>query len=376
MNVSSQNLIPNGDFENYSSCPNAGSQLPLSYPWTAAPNNSVEYFNACSSVFGVPYQNANFQQAHSGQGIIGCWFMNGNGSYREYPQIQLTSQLVGGNYYYACFYVNRMPGPCYAINNIGGSFQSAMTTTTSSASSNNVLNYPINIQKFGNPIICDTLNWVKIETVYQAGGTENFFLIGNFENDNNTDTLNMNDGVYYGAYYFIDDVSLTNITTPQWQYRDTTINCGDSVLIGPAITGLNVDWYTMANAFIKNDPGIYVKPTVTTSYKATETFNSATYNHTVTVTVLTTGIKEQQKLNATSIYPNPNNGTFTIANSNRFDNIQAVIYDTNGKIAYQTKLNGSQQNINVDFLKDGIYFLQLLNEKQSISVYKKLIIQK
>ncbi len=380
----SQNLISNGDFETYTSCPSGAGQLTKAVGWTSPPNDDSEYLNSCSTNpnYSVPNQNNySYQTAHSGNAFIGIITYNWFGSnYREYAQKQLNSQLVAGLFYYTVFYVN-IPGANYsgkyAINNIALSFQANYSITNNTVTSNNVLSYSPHIFKYNNPIIKDTTNWVKIEGVYQATGIENYIVIGNFKDDNSTDTLSINGSNYPGSGCFIDDVSIENITTPQWQYRDTIVYLGDSVLIGPAITGLNVDWFDMSSNFIKNAPGIYVKPTVNTSYQATEIFNSAVYNHTVNVTVLPPlKVDEYDKLqNSVRLYPNPNDGNFSL----RFDgltdgNVEVSVSDITGKEVFKNTLSivNALTLFNLD-VKNGIYFVKITNKGNSI--IKKLVIQ-
>lgn len=380
----SQNLVSNGDFENYFFCPSGPGQLAKAIGWSAPPNNDAEYLNVCSTDpnFGVPSQNNyNFQLAHSGNGYVSIIMYDWPGlNYREYAQTKLNSTLVSNNNYYVSFYVNRanaIYGGKFAINNISLSFQNIFSDTTSTSTSNNVLSYIPNVYKYNNPIIKDTMNWTKIEGVYEASGNENYIVIGNFKNDFQTDTINISDGsTYPGSSYFIDDVSVINITTPQWQYRDTSVVIGDSVLIGPAITGLNVDWYTMSSTFIKNAPGIYVKPIVNTSYKATETFNSAVYNHTVNVTVLPTALKDYEKLQSSvRLFPNPGNGHFTLQFANyKFGDVEVSISDVTGKEVFTKKLTIentlAELNLNVN---SGVYFVKITGQYQSL--VKKLVVQ-
>lgn len=127
----------------------------------------------------------------------------------------------------------------YAVNNIGLSFKPSFTDT--SLNTGHALNYVADIIKFTNPILDDTINWVNINGIYKANGTENYIVIGNFFNDEDTDTLNMGNDTYPASYYFLDDVSVEEITVPFWSYHDTLVNYGDSVLIGPALTGLDID---------------------------------------------------------------------------------------------------------------------------------------
>jgi hypothetical protein len=243
---------------------------------------------------------------------------------------------------------------------------------------NYLLNYNPQIKKFNNPIVSDTLNWIEISGIYQANGTENYITVGNFNNDMTTDTFSCNNSGNQ-SYYLIDDISVENITTPQWQYRDTTIYLGDSVLIGPAVSGLNVDWFDMSNNFIKNAPGIYVKPIVTTPYKATETFNSVVYNHTVTVTVLLPSkVDEYDKLqNSVSIFPNPNNGKVSLQFTDiTKGNVDVTISDVTGKIVYQNKLQVTNALTNFDIdIKSGVYFVKIHDSSLNKTLIKKLVVQ-
>jgi hypothetical protein len=265
----------------------------------------------------------------------------------------------------------------YASNNLGMYLSS--NTIYQSGVNNFLLNYTPQIKKFNNPVIADTLNWVEISGVYQANGTENYITIGNFDNDITTDTLAVNINNYAGSYYLIEDVSVENITTPQWQYLDTTIYLGDSVLIGPAITGLNVDWFDMSSTFIKNAPGIYVKPTVTTPYKATETFNSVVYNHTVTVTVLMpVQVNEYELLqNSVTIYPNPTTNNFTISYLTESSKLKVDITDTQGKL-YSTEIVTITNNKTIikTNLTNGVYFVSITDTVSGLKTIKKLIVQK
>lgn len=222
---------------------------------------------------------------------------------------------------------------------------------------------------------------MKIEGIILSSGTENYITIGNFKNDINTDTIftGSNIGSYGAANYYIDDVSVINIATTQWQYRDTSVVIGDSVLIGPAISGLNVNWFTMSNAFIKNAPGIYVKPTTTTSYQATETFNSVVYNHTVTVTVLMpVKVDEYDNLqNSIKLFPNPNTGNVNL----KWDGIkngeaQVMVLDITGKVVFDTTLQitNGLSNFNLN-LSPGTFLVKIINPHTNMSVNKKLMIR-
>jgi hypothetical protein len=380
-----QNLVPNPSFEIYTACPSGDFQIELATPWFS-PNattlaQKASYFNTCAtnSIFVIPYfDGTDYRQPHTGNAFGGnLWsYTPGNNNLRKYITTSLTNSLVTNNYYYISFYASTfLRGFKYAINNLGA-YVSAGVPYNSNP--NAVLNYTPQIIKYGNPIINDTINWIKIDGIYLANGNENYITIGNFMDDINTDTAFIGSGFYGASNYYIDDVSVINISTPQWQYRDTSVVIGDSVLIGPAISGLNVDWFTMINAFIKNAPGIYVKPTTTTSYQATETFNSVVYNHTVTVTVLITKTNEYDKLqNSIKLFPNPNAGIVNL----KWDDIKngeakVMVLDITGKVVFDTTLQitNGLSNFNLN-LSPGTFLVKIINPHTNMSVNKKLMIQ-
>jgi hypothetical protein len=135
----------------------------------------------------------------------------------------------------------------------------------------------------------------------------------------------------------------------------------------------------MSNAFIKNAPGIYVKPTVTTPYKATETFNSVVYNHTVTVTVLMpVKVDEYDNLqNSIKLFPNPNTGNVNL----KWDGIKngeakVIVLDITGKAVFDTTLQitNGLSNFNLN-LSPGTFLVKIINPHTNMSVNKKLMIR-
>lgn len=70
--------------------------------------------------------------------------------------------------------------------------------------------FPINNQSLfhSDSILTDTVNWIKLSTSFIADSAYQYLIIGNFYDDNNTDTLSVNNIGNVG-YYYIDDVCLT-----------------------------------------------------------------------------------------------------------------------------------------------------------------------
>ncbi len=265
------NLVPNSSFEQFSSCPNGSGQISLAVPWTAQTNNSVDYYNSCapSTSVSVPYTANTFQQyARTGNAYAGIWTYAafGPSNYREYLQIALSSSLVSNKCYYVEFFVSLQNNIRYGANNIGCNFSNTAISTTGTGY---LLNLPTHILKFNNKPIIDTLNWVKVNGIYMANGAEQFLTIGNFFNDNNTDTLFTGYPFYQEAYYFIEDVSVIStdsIVINAYASKDTLITQGDSIFIGQEIYNLNCNWYILGGAQIAtNTSGLYVQPNTTTT---------------------------------------------------------------------------------------------------------------
>jgi hypothetical protein len=376
-----QNLVLNPSFEEHSDCPDGPGDLPNAIYWSSPPNNQSELFSSCSLNFdfSVPYQGVvNYQQAHSGNSFVGFFTYNNFGAnYRENVQTKLSSILNNGSIYYVDFWINRASGGVggkYAVNNIGLSFRSTFTDT--SLNSAQALNYDAHILKFTNPIITDTLNWVKINGIYMANGTENYIVIGNFFNDLDTDTLNMGDETYPGSYYFLDDVSVKEITVPFWNYHDTLVNYGDSVLIGPALTGLDIDWYTDNMEFISNGPGIYVSPATSRNYIAKETFNGVETEHNVYVTVIGGVGLAENTLQKIEVYPNPSKGDFSISGIKSESLLQLEVRDVHGKLVFESQNLSKEVNSFSLNVEDGIYFVNITNPNTHETSVKKLVVRK
>lgn len=217
---SQTNLIYNGDFELYDTCPNNPSspgdlEIEHCLGWTAPTKlGTSDYFNICNntSVFhlaGVPQNLIGFQYPYNGNGYCGIIAWNiglSNGeSYREYIQTKLIRVLESGVNYHFSFHVAYY-GVNYSLEKIGALF---------SANDYNSNSYTPIIAtpqiKNQNSFITDSLNWTKIEGDFYALGGEQFLTIGYFEDSLSVkDTFNTyNDPLaLYDSYYFIDGVEL------------------------------------------------------------------------------------------------------------------------------------------------------------------------
>ena len=118
-------------------------------------------------------------------------------------------------------------------------------------------------------------------------------------------------------------------------------------------------------------------PTLTTQYTVTGTdANNCINDDTLTVMVenCNTGIKQGSINNEhITIYPNPNNGKFSIV-TNVTLNTQCNMYDVNGKLVLSQTISNGKADIDASTLSEGVYNVSLLNSEGVVN--KRLVITK
>ncbi len=226
------NLVPNGDFEEYHTCPGLNGHYLYTTcdNWTSPTAASPDYCNACCQeynqlfqtlTYSVPQNSFGYQPAQSGNGysLIGCQQnTDGSGMYMEYIQVELKETLKAGIIYEVRFFVHNPKLDC--INNVGALF------TPSELNLNTQEIIPLEPQVSSDPDIffCDTTKWYEVKQFYHAVGDEKFLSIGVFKKFPELKMIHINGWVpdiptFWGILY-IDNISvsenleLANIFTP------------------------------------------------------------------------------------------------------------------------------------------------------------------
>ena len=394
-----QNLVPNGSFETYTQCPNAGSQIYFSTPWNGPIVNSSDYYNSCSSIMNVPYYCGIgstypcFLSAKTGSAYIGIWNYQLN-NVREYAQVKLLDTLRNGACYYVEFFATNSQLVKYKTNNIAAAF-STMEYTTSSTPPYLISNIAQHITNYGNPVLKDTVKWEKISGIYGALGNETYILLGNFKDDSNTDTVNIYpvgsnpySGLSSDSYIFIDAVAVYSFNPTgnlPWSYRDTTINEGASVFIGNTMGGINFhpQWYKEDGSFITTNAGITVSPTLTSNYIVQYTLCGVVRSDTVKVTVNPkngVGLNELDFFDKNlKVYPIPafEEITFECKNALNGEHLAIVIQNSLGQVVQENRLifESKKAIIKTNHLSNGIYFVTIKNQANE-RVTKKMVVEK
>jgi hypothetical protein len=199
-----QNLVLNPGLDTYITCPGFG-QFSGTYitNWSKPNIASSDYYH-----FTCPNIQPTVQFPHSGEGYAGIIAYNFGTEYREYITGTLSTPLQAGKTYSVEFYSSLNNGYIQAINELG-----AYLSVSAPGPFSNVLHISVTPQIENNTPLQDTANWMKVSGSFVATGGEQYITIGNFNNDANTTITQPGSVGSFGAFYFIDDVRVSEDTT-------------------------------------------------------------------------------------------------------------------------------------------------------------------
>jgi hypothetical protein len=205
------NLVPNSGFEFYSSCPIGAGEINKAVPWSSPTIATPDYFNECNlDGVGVPLNDGGSQGANSGMAYagIGC-YVDYSPNFRDYIQVPLSDSLITNRKYLVSFYVSIADSSFYSVKTIGA----LLSNTAVSSTSSQVLPYSPQIENSITVNLNDTSLWYLISDTITALGGEKYITIGNFQDYSSSgiDTANSSSSAMM-AYYFVDDVSIVDIT--------------------------------------------------------------------------------------------------------------------------------------------------------------------
>jgi hypothetical protein len=370
------NLVPNSSFEDKSSCflgipsmPGGGGVSDWFVPNISTP----DYFNECA------FPLATLQAPHSDSAYVGMATYDPNMSnMREYVSCSLLDTLQAGTTYWVKFYTSVGEGySSVASNNLGIHF----SDTALHSASLFYIDVDAQIKYFNNEIIDDTLNWVKVCGLYQAQGGEAYLTIGNFNTDaETTEGVQYTPGWDWQTYFLIDDVSVIPLDSivggmPVDAGPDKTIYIGDTAFIGQKISNMPDNWFTLSGTSLDtNVAGVYVSPTVNTTYVVTRDLNGFYSTDTVTVFVNGLGLEEDD-LKHFTLAPNPSSGLFLLIGDGKGEYF-VRIHSLDGKGVFESALQkGTTQNSLDTGLPAGSYILQLENKQGKIVFRERMAIK-
>lgn len=214
--VRAQDLVQNGGFENYRTCPGGHTEAPSQFAvdsWFSPSVGTPDYYNVCShGEADIPHNWAGVSDPYEGVGYAGLYLWASMGrNYREYLQTELLEPLIRDSLYYLEFHYKLSSYSKYSIDRIG------LLLTDSVVRLNHDLTFnaepTLSIIK-DTALTMETGLWEEAKMLYKARGGEKFLMIGNFFDNNDTHHYQIKfrpiaqEMLAHYAYYYIDAVSV------------------------------------------------------------------------------------------------------------------------------------------------------------------------
>lgn len=222
-----ENMVYNPSFEEYSICPQRIDAIGIMEgvdAWWQPTRGSSDYFNPCGGRECLtPRNKMGNQPPHSGEAYCGIYCSKEN--YREYLQTELKEPLVAGRKYHVSYWVSLAEKSPYAVATLGALFTTDRVTDTTwrILMNREVLSlegnqqqviatyYKPQVMSSRDSLLASMTEWQQVSGDFVAKGGEKYLTIGNFNsfNHSNVHDIGNSNAILQGAYYYIDDVSVT-----------------------------------------------------------------------------------------------------------------------------------------------------------------------
>ena len=389
------NLVKNPSFEQYSRCQARINNIKYCNYWTPVVDTffsatdslgpgkctpefcstCVPFYSSSSIPLSIYYNH--YPRTGNGMARLITYVKDDYDTFynaRDYLQGRLRENLANGHSYSCFYYISLTQTSPYAHNNMGPYLDDGTIDTTTQCGTPHITHHP---QINDTSIFGDTLHWKKIEGTFVANGTEKFITIGNFFEAVHTDTVYLNywnfPSTYFGSY-LVDDVGVIDCNNKPFAGEDTLIHPGDSAHIGPHENLLPYTWYVLGSSTpIDSGGGIWVHPTVTTTYVLKQVLCGVTRYDTVVVHVWPVSVGNlQSAVGSLRVYPNP------AVNEIRVDGAlgcEVSILNLIGREVMRSNCEEWRTVIDVSSLTKGVYVVRVTDKVTGESVTRKLIKQ-
>ncbi len=154
---------------------------------------------------------------------------------------------------------------------------------------------------------------------------------------------------------------------------DISVTTGNATFMANSAIGA-YQWLDCNNgyAIISGETNQFFTPS-NNGYYAVMITDNGCVDTSVCVNIFSVGIEEINELSV-DIYPNPFNSQTTISFRAEQNNMTIIITDAVGKEIKTINFTGKELLITKDEMNEGIYFVQIINEKKNIS-NRKIVIQ-
>lgn len=219
-----QNLVSNPGFEDHSSCPERNGDIKKCVSWsTTSPSSTPDYFHRCypqgqtpGVEISIPENSEGHRLPVSGDAYVGlALFFKRSYFNREYVQNKLLTPLEKGVKYKVSLYISLSDSSEFFSDHVGICF--SIMPNGIMASAPEALLTARQFVTIRNAERLKSKTWQKVETEYTATGGEEYLIIGSFRNNMTLKEYKKKlrkpiqpcTNGECGAYYFIDDVSVS-----------------------------------------------------------------------------------------------------------------------------------------------------------------------
>lgn len=144
---------------------------------------------------------------------------------------------------------------------------------------------------------------------------------------------------------------------------NTVICAGSSADLNASSNGVNSFEWKASDLYLIS-PFVSVSPQATTAYTVTGVDANQCKGSTIVVVAVEpcTGLQNiSGASNRVSVYPNPNNGAFTVELNNNLNKTIEVI-DVTGRIVLATQTTNATTEVNISALSNGVYYIKVKSE--------------
>ena len=211
-----QNLVPNGSFEEYTTCPEFFGYAQYATGWLNLHTISADYFNRCQEnlVVGVPFNTCGYQEPADGNAYMGmATTLPGLDWYREIVGIELAEPLQVGVQVCLSFKM--------AVGGFGSWAGNSAMFTSKGVGMHFFNDFPTDWPTYLYPntaalsmeiVPTDTAIWYVVSGEYTPDSNYTHLAIGNFFADSISSIIPLDTSGFGSAgdsYAFIDDVRVS-----------------------------------------------------------------------------------------------------------------------------------------------------------------------
>lgn len=254
-----QNLVPNGNFEQYINCPSGQNQTSNSTGWSSWTNASPDYYHSCATnaSYQVPYNALGYQPAASGSAYVGLINYANGLSFGEYITRSITPLQIGATYEVSLS-VNMTDNYTYwMVDNLGVFF---FDVGSSFINTNNNIVLDAQVDYSGNGVFNDSINWTRLVKTFTADSSYDNIVIGGFIHYDSVQRIyNSGSGGY--SYYYIDSVVVKWVGKSDIYAKDSILCTGDTIRLPYRVNDPN--YFNTNNVFslqLSNASGSFANP--------------------------------------------------------------------------------------------------------------------